>query len=130
MECASARHRLRLRAQGRAVTSVRYTLLPSLRRDHFAPPLARSFEWRLVRIFVATTGTEKDAGRNASAVLPDPALDVPDAGKGDPIESGEILLIDRPTECPSVLFSLAPVLGPGDRNRTLCHHPVQGDLTR
>src|ERR1700730_2952054 len=67
---------------------------------------------------------------NGSAVLPEPALNVTDAGKGDPIESGEIVVIDRPTESPSVLFSLAPVLGPGDRNRTLCHHPVQGDLTR
>ena len=53
-----------------------------------------------------------------------------DASKGDPIESCEILLVDGPTECPGVLFSLVPVLGPGDRNHTLCHDPVQGDLTR
>jgi hypothetical protein len=69
-------------------------------------------------------------GGNGLAVLPDPALDVSDASKGDPIESGDILLVDGPTECSGVLLGLVPVLGPGYRNHTLCHDPVQGDLTR
>jgi len=77
-----------------------------------------------VRTTAPFRNEEKAWVPGGSAVLPESALEVADAGKGDPIEPGEVLLVDAPTECPRVLFGLVPVLGPGDRDHTFCHHPV------
>ena len=67
-------------------------------------------------------------GTGGSAVLPESALEVADPGKGDPIEPGDVLFVHGPTECPSVLFSLVPVLGPGYRNGHPLPSPSSGPL--
>src|ERR1700733_4789245 len=63
-----------------------------------------------------------------STVLPEPALEGPDAGEGNVIEPSEIFVVDAPAERSGILLGLMAVLGAGDRDGALRDHPVQRDL--